>query len=309
MEFLLDGGHIVVGVDNLSAAYDVRLKYWRLRQLEERPNFVFHKLDICHCDGLRPILLNGHSGFDAVINLAALAGVRRSVENPGAYFETNVVGTLNMLELCKKHSVKKFVLASSSSLYGANTPRPFREDAVTDHLLSPYAVSKKTAEILCYTYHYLYGLDVTVLRYFTVYGPAGRPDMSVFRFIRWIAEGEPLLLHGDGSQERDFTFIEDIARGTLLALKPLGYEIINLGSGRPVSVMHLIFLLERFLGRKAEVIQHPPHLADVPVTWAEISKARRLLDWAPETSLEEGLQQTVEWYLANRSWARDVRLS
>jgi|YNPNPStandDraft_1061719.scaffolds.fasta_scaffold01474_12 nucleoside-diphosphate-sugar epimerase len=304
-EFLLGSGHSVVGVDNLNTAYDVRLKHWRLRQLEERPNFAFHRLDICHRDGLRQVFLN-NNGFDAVINLAARAGVRQSVENPGIYFETNVIGTLNLLELCREYGVKKFVLSSTSSLYGANNPRPFCEEAITDQPLSPYAASKKAAEVLCYTFHYLYGLDVTILRYFTVYGPAGRPDMSVFRFIRWIAEDEPLLLYGDGTQERDFTFIDDIARGTLQALKPLGYEVINLGSDRPVSVRRLILLLEEFLGKKARVVQRSSHRADVPATWAEISKARTLLGWAPETPIEEGLRRAVEWYLANRSWAREV---
>lgn len=307
-ELLLGEGHSVVGVDNLNPAYDVRLKYWRLQQLEGHPGFVFHRMDICDREGLRQIFPGGNSGLDAVVNLAARAGVRQSVECPGVYFDTNVTGTLNLLELCKEHGVKKFVLASSSSLYGVNNPRPFREDADTDRPLSPYAASKKAAEALCYTYHYLYGLDVTVLRYFTVYGPAGRPDMGVFRFIRWIAEGEPVVLYGDGSQERDFTFVDDIARGTLQALKPLGYEIINLGSDHPVSVQRLILLLEGFLGRKAQIVQHPPHRADVPATWAEISKARRLLGWAPQTSLEDGLQRAAEWYLLNRPWAREITL-
>lgn len=308
-EFLLEEGHSVVGVDNLNPTYDVRLKNWRLQQLGKHPNFAFHRLDICDREGLRRIFFSSDSGLDAVINLAACTGVRQSVECPRVYFDTNVTGTLNLLELCKEHGVKKFVLASSSSLYGANASGPFREDADTNRPLSPYAASKKAAEVLCYTYHYLYNLDITVLRYFTVYGPAGRPDMCVFRFIRWIAEGEPVLVYGDGSQERDFTFIDDIARGTLRALRPLGYEIINLGSDSPISVQNLISLLERFLGKKARVVHHPPYRADVPATWAEISKARTLLGWTPQTSLEEGLQRAAEWYLVNRSWAREVALS
>ena len=190
-EFLLADGHKVVGVDNLNDAYDVRLKQWRLAQLEGEPRFVFHKLDITSRKELRELWGAGEQEgvpFDAVINLAARAGVRQSVENPWVYFETNVTGTLNLLELCREFGVKKFVLASTSSLYGANNPRPFHEDANTDSPLSPYAASKKAAEALCYTYHYLYDLDVTVPRYFTVYGPAGRPDMSLFRFVQWISE-------------------------------------------------------------------------------------------------------------------------
>ena len=304
-EELLEAGHRVVGVDNFNDAYDPRLKEWRLAQLRECSGFEFHRIDICDRDGLRALFRRG--SFDAVVNLAARAGVRPSVEDPWTYYKTNVTGTLNLLELCREHGVKKFVLASTSSVYG-NGERPFRENQPTDRPLSPYAASKKAAEALCYTYHHLHGLDVTVLRYFTVYGPAGRPDMSIFRFIRWIAESEPLSLSGDGSQERDFTFVDDIARGTLLALKPLGYEIINLGSDRPASLQRVIAILEKLLEQKARVVYHPKHPADVPATWADISKARRLLGWEPQTPLEEGLRRAVEWYLQNRSWVKEVKL-
>lgn len=266
-EFLLAEGYTVMGVDNLNDAYDVRLKHWRLEQIKDHPNFTFHRLDITNQRELRELWkLKGTTPFIAVINLAARAGVRQSVENPWVYYETNVTGTLNLLELCREFGVKKFILASTSSLYGANNPRPFREDANTDGPLSPYAASKKAAEVLCYTYHYLYDIDVTVLRYFTVYGPAGRPDMSIFRFIRWISEGEPLVLYGDGTQERDFTYIDDIARGTLFALKPLGYEVINLGSDRPVPLRKVIALLEDLIGRRAYIESRAPHPADVPAT-------------------------------------------
>lgn len=305
-EYLLDAEHAVVGVDNVNDAYDPALKRWRLSQLEGRSNFTFYLADICNRELMNRIF-SERRPLDAVVNLAARAGVRPSAQNPWSYFETNVTGTLNLLELCRHHGVAKFVLASSSSLYGENK-RPFREDQPTDCPLSPYAASKKAAEALCYTYHHLYGLDVTVLRYFTVYGPAGRPDMSIFRFIRWIAEGEPLAISGDGSQERDFTFVDDIARGTLLALKPLGYEIINLGSDRPASLQHVVAILEMLLDQAAKVVYHPKHPADVPATWADISKARELLGWEPQTSLEEGLRRAVEWYLQNRSWAKEVKL-
>jgi nucleoside-diphosphate-sugar epimerase len=304
-ELLLADGHTVIGLDNLNDAYDVRLKEWRLNQLQTNPNFRFHSLDIAHRDKLKEIF---RAKLDAVISLAARAGVRQSVENPWVYYETNVTGTLNLLELCREREVKKFVLASTSSLYGARNPRPFREDADTNGPLSPYAASKKAAEVLCYTYHYLYKLDITVLRYFTVYGPAGRPDMSVFRFIKWIAEGEPLLLYGDGSQERDFTYVDDIARGTVLGLKPAGYEVINLGGDRPVSIKTVIAQLETLLGKQARIEQRPAHPSDVPATWAEITKAKKLLGWAPKTSLEEGLKRAVEWYQKNWNWAKAVKL-
>jgi UDP-glucuronate 4-epimerase len=299
----------VIGVDNLNDAYDVRLKHWRLAQLEGAPGFEFHRLDIVNRQELEELWgLKGQGDvpFDAVINLAARAGVRRSVEDPWVYFDANVTGVLNLLELCREFGVKKFVQASTSSLYGANNPRPFREDANTDGPLSPYAASKKAAEALCYTYHYLCGIDVTVLRYFTVYGPAGRPDMSMFRFVQWISEGRPLIVYGDGKQERDFTYVEDIARGTIAALKPLGYEVINLGSDEPIVLNDAIRLVEALVGKKANIEYRPRHPADVLATWADISKAERVLSWRPQTTFREGVAQLVDWYRENQEWARDV---
>jgi UDP-glucuronate 4-epimerase len=307
--FLLAEGHSVVGVDNLNDAYDVRLKEWRLAQLEGKPGFVFHKLDITDREALRELwMMQAREGvpFDAVINLAARAGVRQSVRNPWVYFETNVTGTLNLLELCREFEVNKFVLASTSSLYGANNPRPFREDANTDGPLSPYAASKKGAEVLCHTYHYLYEIDVTVFRYFTVYGPAGRPDMSLFRFTQWISEGRPVLVYGDGQQSRDFTYVDDIARGTIAGLKPLGYEVINLGSDEPVVLMDAIRLVEELTGREAKLENKPRHPADILATWADIGKAERVLGWRPQTRFKEGVVRLVDWYRENRGWAREV---
>lgn len=305
-EILLQQGNEVIGVDNLNDAYDPKLKHWRLEQIQRHSHFKFQQLDISDWEITRSVF-EAHLPYDAVVNLAARAGVRQSVENPWVYISTNTTGALNLLELCRQHGVKKYVLASTSSLYG-NNERPFREDQPTDRPLSPYASSKKGAETLCYTYHHLYGLDITVLRYFTVYGPAGRPDMSIFRFVRWIAEGEPLQLFGDGLQERDFTYVDDIARGTVAGLKPLGYEIINLGGDRPVSLMWIIEKLEALIGKKAQWTQQPMHPADVKATWADITKARTLLGWEPQISLEEGLKRCVEWYFHNRDWAKEVVL-
>ena len=305
-KLLLEQGHEVVGVDNLNDAYDPMLKRWRLSQLEGKPNFHFQRVDISEWESTQRVF-EAHMPYDAVVNLAARAGVRQSVENPWVYVATNTTGALNLLELCRQHGVRKYVLASTSSLYG-NNERPFREEMPTDRPLSPYAASKKGAETLCYTYHHLYGLDITVLRYFTVYGPAGRPDMSIFRFIRWIAEGEPIQVFGDGLQERDFTYVDDIARGTIAALRPLGYEIINLGGDRPVSLQWIIETLERLLGKQAVWQTQPMHPADVKATWADITKARTLLGWEPQVSVEEGLHRSVEWYLANRDWAKEVVL-
>ena len=300
---LLEAGHLVTAVDDVNSAYDVRLKEWRLKQLLGRPNLSFHRLDIRDKASLRPLFKNK---IDGVINLAARAGVRQSIENPWIYFETNTTGALNLLELCKEFGVGNYVLSSTSSVYGAKNKVPFREDANTNYPISPYAASKKAAEALCYTYHYLYKIDITVLRYFTVYGPSGRPDMSLFRFVQWIAEGRPVLVYGDGRQSRDFTYVDDVARGTIAALRPLGYETINLGSDRPVTVNKAIRLIEARLKKKAVIKREPMHPADVPATWADISKAKRILKWAPQTSIEQGVAALVEWYLENRSWAKEV---
>ncbi len=302
---LLDRGDGVVGIDNLNDAYDPRLKHWRLEQLKRRDGFEFVDADIEDRESLARVF--GASQFDGVINLAARAGVRQSVADPWVYISTNTTGTLNLLELCKEHEVSKFLLASTSSLYGTHNPQPFAEDADTSRPLSPYASSKKAAEAMCYTYHYLYGIDVTVYRYFTVYGPAGRPDMSLFRFIQWVNEGKPVLIFGDGTQSRDFTYVDDIARGTVAGLKPLGYEVINLGSDTPVVLNDALAIVEEALGKSAEVRYEPMHRADVPATWADISKARRLLDWEPQTTPRQGIQNTVDWYLANRDWAREIK--
>ncbi len=318
-EFLLNQGHRVVGLDNLNHAYDVRLKEWRLKGLLGRQGFSFHKMDICDRDALEGLFHAQDAPFNAIINLAARAGVRQSVEDPWVYYETNVTGTLNLLELCRCKGIKKFVLASTSSLYGSHNPMPYREDADTNGPLSPYAASKKAAETLCYTYHYLYGLDIIVFRYFTVYGPGGRPDMSLFRFVQWIMEGKPVLIYGDGTQSRDFTYVDDIALGTIAAVKymerrepPVSgspspvYEIINLGSDTPVVLMDAVELVEALVGKKANLEFLPMHPADVPATWADISKAERLLGWRPKTSFEEGVGNLVDWFRENRTWAKEV---
>ena len=304
-ELLLDRGDTVVGVDNLNDAYDVRLKHWRLDRLKARSGFSFHHGDIAE-RAVVGTIFDAAGRIDAVVNLAARAGVRQSVADPWVYIETNVTGTLNLLDACRASDVSKFVLASTSSLYGADSPRPYVETAVTDRPLSPYAASKKGAEALSYTYHYLYDIDVTVVRYFTVYGPAGRPDMSLFRFVQWISEGQPVLVFGDGRQERDFTYVDDIARGTVAALRPVGYEIINLGSDEPVVLADAISLVERLTGKRAQIHSEPRHPADVLATWADIAKAARLLDWRPETRFEQGVARLVEWYGENRSWASQI---
>ncbi len=306
-ELLLEEGHRVIGVDNLNDAYDVRMKEYRLRRLQRYPTFRFHRLDISESAQVlgdpSPI---EKEGIAAVIHLAARAGVRASVENPWVFMETNIIGTLNMLEWARQHGVPKFIFASTSSIYGSNPPLPTPEDASSDRPLQPYAASKKGAEALCHSYHYLYGLDVTILRYFTVYGPAGRPDLAMFRFCQWIHEGRPVRVNGDGEQSRGFTYVDDIAQGTILALKPLGYEIINLGGHEVITINALIRLFEEVIGQRAQVIYGPPNPADMLTNWADVSKARRLLGWEPRVSLREGIERLVEWYRQERSWAREI---
>ena len=286
--------------------YDVSLKKHRLESLSGNCGIEFHEFDIEDRDKLNA-LCESHS-IDAIMNLAARAGVRYSLENPHIYMSTNLVGSLNLLELANDHGIGKYVLASTSSIY-AGEEMPFSEDRAVNSPISPYAASKKGAELMAYTYHYIYGIDVTVLRYFTVFGPAGRPDMSVFRFIKWIDEGTPVMLYGDGNQSRDFTYVDDIAVGTVKALKHVGYEIINLGGGRnPVSLITAIGLIEDRLGKKAVIDHGAFQKTDMNKTWADISKAKQLLDWAPGVSFEEGLDHTVHWYQENKIWLREIEV-
>lgn len=302
---LLDEGHSVVGIDILNEAYDVRLKEWRLARLQERSRFTFKNIDVCDRQTLRREVFNGAS-VDALFNLAARAGVRYSVDDPFGYVDTNLIGTMTLLEICRDLDIRKFVLASTSSLYGGETEMPYREDQSTDRPLSPYAASKKAAEVMCHTYHYLYNIDVTIFRYFTVYGPAGRPDMAPFRFVQWISEGRPVTVYGDGTQSRDFTYVEDIARGTIAGLKTIGFEAINLGSDSPVVLLDAIRMVEDAVGRKAKLEFVPRHKADVSTTWADISKAERLLGWRPSVDMERGIQLTVDWYRENHAWASEI---
>jgi UDP-glucuronate 4-epimerase len=334
-EMLLEQGHEVVAVDNVNDYYDVRLKTYRLHRTAAAngacadllasldykcsgaakypgPDFftagryTFVKADIEN-KALLDVLFGMHK-FDAVVNLAARAGVRYSMENPDVYMTTNAMGTLNLMNCMKAHGVNKLVLASTSSLY-AGQKMPFTEALAVNTPISPYAASKKAAEVMAYSYSYLYKMDVSVVRYFTVFGPAGRPDMSIFRFIKWIDEGVPIELFGDGSQSRDFTYVDDIARGTIAAIRPIGYEVINLGGGNnPLPLTTIIGWIEELLGKKANYDRKPFHIADIKETWADISKAERLLDWKPQVTPREGVEKSVKWYLENREWLKNVVL-
>ncbi len=282
---LLDSGAEVVGIDNLNHAYDVRMKEYRLEKLKDNPGFSFLKLDVSDRSLLDNDQLIGKD-FKAVVNLAARAGVRDSLEDPWVYLETNATGTLNLLELCKREGIGKFLLASTSSIYGQEAPLPTPETAPSNKPLQAYAASKGAAEVMAHAYHYLFGIDVSIVRYFTVYGPAGRPDMVMFRFAKWIAEDMPVNLNGSGEQSRGFTYVEDIARGTIAALEPVGYEIFNLGGHEVITINELISTLEAIIGKKANVIHHPQHPADMMTSHADVTKAKEFLGWDPQSFLE-----------------------
>ncbi len=302
-EILIEQGHTVTGIDNMNDAYDPRMKEYRLGKLQTKPGFDFHLADISHKDVIS--LFEGQK-FDGVINLAARAGVRYSVENPWIFVDSNITGTLNMLEICRLTGSGTFILASTSSIYGANPSYPTPETASSSEPLQPYAASKKGAEAMTHAYHHLYDLNITVLRFFTVYGPAGRPDLALFRFVQWIIEGRPVHIFGDGEQSRGFTYVDDIARGIISALKPLGHTTINLGGHEVISINALVTLIEDLTGKRAEIIHGPANPADMFTNWADVTKARELLDWSPEYDMRRGTQKLIEWYLAERSWANKV---
>ena len=304
---LVESGRQVTGVDNEGPSAS-KLVRWRLRGLLGNPRFALHNIDIRDRKRLSRVFQgsSGDAPIAAVIHLAARAGVRASVDDPFSCYETNVLGTLNVLELCREFGVRRLILASTSSVYGSQGDGSVSEDALSNRPLSPYAASKSAAEAMLHSYHQLHGMDAVVLRYFTVYGPGGRPDMSVFRSIRAIVEGDPVTVYGDGTQRRDFTYVDDIARGTVAALGLRRFQTVNLGNDRPVSVNDLIGIIESAVGRSALFQYQERHEADPLLTWADTGRAQRLLGWAPEVSIEDGVRRTVDWYMENREWARGL---
>jgi UDP-glucuronate 4-epimerase len=297
-EQLLRSGHAVWAFDDLNDFYDPRLKRRNLREIQALPGqFAFVQGDLTQRSAIDSLVKQAK--FDQVIHLAARAGVRPSLEQPALYQRVNVEGTVNLLEAARLAGVRKFIIASSSSVYGINAKVPFSEKDPIFSAISPYAASKLACEALGHVYHHLYGLDVVMLRFFTVYGPRQRPDLAICKFARLILDGKPVPLFGDGSAARDYTFITDILQGVMAcAQRQFGYEIFNLGESRTVTLKHLVELLEKALGRKA-AIEHQPHQpGDVPLTCADISKARERLAYNPQVGIEQGLQRFAEWFLA-----------
>ena len=315
---LLIAGFKVVGIDNINNYYDPQLKHNRLDSLEKfvdqnslSQNYSFVKLDISDASTLTQLFAD--NSFDVVINLAAQAGVRYSIKNPKAYISSNLVGFANILECCRNFDIKHLLFASSSSVYGMNKKQPFSEEDNTDSPVSLYAATKKSNELLAYSYSHLYGIPITGLRFFTVYGPYGRPDMAYYSFAKAIEEGNEILVYNGGNMKRDFTYIDDIVDGILklLNISPeistsitsnaaAPYRVLNIGNNNPVTLMRFIKAIESALGKPAKLSMQPMQAGDVPTTYADIKRINALVEFKPTTSIEDGILQFVRWYRSKR---------
>jgi UDP-glucuronate 4-epimerase len=309
-ERLLDDGWMVVGVDNFDDFYDPRIKRRNITDCLKNKNFQLVEADIRDNAAMDKTV---GSGVEIIVHLAARAGVRPSLEKPLLYADVNINGTMILLEAAKKHKVNKFIFGSSSSIYGNNKKVPFSEDDNVDFPISPYAATKRAAELICHTYHHLYGISITSLRFFTVYGPRQRPDLAIHKFAKLIEQDKPIPVYGDGSMMRDFTYIDDIIDGTVAAIKQLvachsgheprvtghGFSIYNLGESRPISVNYLIAELEKALGKKTVKEYLPPQPGDVERTYADVIKAVNELGYKPNTTIQAGLAKFVQWLRQN----------
>jgi len=292
---LLQRGEMVIGVDNLNPYYDVSLKEARLKQILSYHHFTFYREDISNFEALLEIFSHHH--IERICHLAAQAGVRHSIQNPFIYEQSNVKGFLNLLEIARKFPVTNFVFASSSSVYGSNRKLPFSIGDNVDTPISLYAATKRANELMAHTYSHLYSIPLTGLRYFTVYGPWGRPDMALFLFTKAILDGRPIDIYNFGNMKRDFTYISDIVDGTISALDtPFQYELFNLGNSRNVELMELISIIEEELGREAEKNFLPLQPGDVPETYADIEKSKEILGFNPKTPIRGGVKEFIKWY-------------
>ncbi|NIS62363.1 MAG: NAD-dependent epimerase/dehydratase family protein [Proteobacteria bacterium] len=297
---LLREGHRVVCLDNFDDFYNPEIKRGNIQEVIGEEQFGLIEGDIRDTHLIARIF--GGQTFDVVVHLAARAGVRPSIDYPKLYEEVNVQGTINLLESCREFGIPSFVFASSSSVYGGNSKVPFSEEDRVETPISPYGATKRAGELFCYSYHHLFNINITCLRYFTVYGPRQRPEMAIHRFTRLIDESEMVPMYGDGQSMRDYTYIDDIIDGTLGAIsRNKGYEIYNLGESRTVKLIDLIRMLEETLGKKAIIEGLPEQRGDMPITYANIEKARKKLGYAPRVSMKEGIGRFVDWYRQNRS--------
>jgi len=298
---LLERGDKVICLDNFDDFYRPDIKRKNIESALKEPGFKLIEGDIRNMSLLGEIF--DAERIDMIFHPAARAGVRPSIKDPLLYEDVNIKGTMNLLEMAKKHMVKGFIFASSSSVYGANKKVPFSETDNVDNPVSPYAATKKACELICYTYHHLYNMNITCLRFFTVYGPRQRPEMAIHKFTRLIDQGKPVPMFGDGSSKRDYTYIDDIVDGVLKAIDyNAGYEIFNLGESQTTELRELIALIEKNLGKRAAIEQHPDQPGDVPITYADITKSVNVLGYAPSTKVGEGVARFVEWYKANREF-------
>ena len=295
----------VVGIDNLNNYYPPKLKIRRLTILKEYENFKFLKIDFSKWNTLK----NGlqAESFDAIIHLGAQPGIPYSLKNPWKYIDSNITGTLNIFELGRLKDVKKIVYASSSSVYGNSHSVPFKEDECLEKQISTYAATKKCDELLSYTYHHLYGINMMGFRFFTVYGEYGRPDMAIWKFTKNIFSDKEIYLYNNGRNYRDFTYVDDIVDGIVKGLNAdLGYDIFNLGFGKAVSTQYIVELLEKYIGKKAKIIYAEPQKGDLEITWADITKAKEMLGYEPKTNIEEGLKRFVTWFKNNIDWIKKL---
>jgi len=294
-EYFLSKNHTVIGLDNFDPFYDVAIKKQNISDSIKSKHFNFYEGSILDIKFLESIF--NENKIDLVIHLASKAGVRPSIHNPQEYFNVNVNGTLNLLETMKKAELKKMIFASSSSIYGNNPKVPFSEKDNVDYPISPYAASKKSAELICHTYHHLYAFDIFCLRFFTVYGSRQRPDLAIHKFTKAILNKDEITIYGDGTTQRDYTHISDIVDGISKSIDKLsGYEIINLGESYSISLAYLVALLEQYTGTKAKIRRLPMQPGDVEKTYADISKAKSLLDYKPKIKFENGIKDFIEWY-------------
>ncbi len=294
-EALLKKNESIISLDNFDDYYDSSIKEENIRGFKNYPKFELYRSDIRDFKTLRNIFEKEKP--DKIVHLAAKAGVRPSIKNPFIYEEVNIRGTLNLLELARRYKIENFVYASSSSVYGENKKIPFSENDPVNLPISPYAATKRAVELLCYSYYHLYNLSVTCLRFFTVYGPRGRPDMAPYKFTKLILEEKELPMFGNGDSQRDYTYIDDIIDGIIACLdKKLGYEIINLGNSYPISLKDFIRVIERATGKKAKIKKLPVQSGDMAITYADISKAKKLLGYNPKIKPEEGMRKFIKWY-------------
>lgn len=303
---LLEEGNFVIGIDNMNDYYNPLLKEKRNEILSKYKNYKFYKLDFSNWDELNEKLKDEE--IDLIVHLGAQAGVRYSLKNPWAYERSNVLGTLNIFEFARKKDICKVVYASSSSVYGGNKKVPFSEDDRVDNPVSLYAATKRCNELMAYTYHQLYGIQMIGLRFFTVYGEYGRPDMAFWKFTKNILLGKPIEVYNYGNMERDFTYISDIVNGIYASIEydKSHYEIFNLGNDRPVNLEYAISLIEKYTGKNAIRNYLPMQPGDAPRTWADLTKSRRELGYEPQVPLEEGLKRFVEWFVRNWEWVQEI---